>query len=206
MDQLQNHGDKYPDHDRLIVNHYMWVDGMVAPPGKKLSEMPPNERKGYGQILSNYEEAVQLAYNAFRETTQFHNPETKVKIYPKMEKREHDTRAVFMIMMDIATYRAGGEQNGRLWTYIQGRKNWPAFDGFTIEKTYTFPKKLPEEERHRVVLCLKADWVWEEIIKGLPKAFNERSKEWEHVLNTPMGPIAFEPRRPGGGDKDVQSG
>ena len=74
MDQLQNHGDKYPDHDRLIVNHYMWVDGMVAPPGKKLSEMPPNERKGYGQILSNYEEAVQLAYNAFRETTQFHNP------------------------------------------------------------------------------------------------------------------------------------
>ena len=203
MDTLIANPGKYPDHDKLIINHYMWIDdkNMVVPPGKNLRELPPTERKGYGQILANFQEAVDLAYQAFQETSLFYHPETKVKLGPKMEKREHDTRATYMIIMDIATYKAGGEHNGRLWRYIQERREWPTFDGFQIIQTWTFPKTVPEEDRNRVVQCLKTDWMWEEIIKQLPTIRNEKTKEDENILNTPAGPIRFELRRPGGGDK-----
>ena len=190
--------EKYPDHDKLIVYEYMWIDKTECPQGKRPRDMPSTERKGYGQILAKDQEAVDLAETAFRETSLFQNSETNAKMYPQMEKREHDTRACFMASMHYATYNAGFEDKGRYWKYLQQRKGWPSLqEGFEIEKTWIFPKNNPEAPT-RVVHCMKLSKEWENTIKDLPKKWNDKNKKDDYILFTMAGDITMDLRQTGG--------
>ena len=197
---LAKEPEKFPDHSRLIVNQYMWVDQTVAPEGKKPRDLPDEQRMGYGQILSDFQEAVDLAERGFRETTQFVDNVTKAPLAPKMVQRAHDTRSCFMASMHVAVYRAGFEQNGFAWNYLKREiyKDWPEdFNGFEIEQMWQLPKNKPDKPE-KIVLCLKLLKEWEDTFTAIPSVFNVNRKKHERVLNTPFGPMELEKRCPGG--------